>query len=68
MLPGGGLIIEGIGEGDVVAHVLVEEDEENLAGKRRRRWVGNRTEVDMNGRFGIYRHVEMAGMKELKIE
>lgn len=67
LLPGGGLIIEGIGEEPVAANVLVEAEEENLAGKRLQRWVGNRTAVDMNGRFGMYRHVEMAGMKELKI-
>lgn len=54
---------------DVLAHVLIEvEEEEILVRKRLSRWTGEGQVLDMNGRFGMYRVVEMGGLKDMKVE
>lgn len=56
----------------VLAHVLIEveelDDPEKVALLRLQRWRNPSSTVDMNGRFGMYRHVELAPLKEVKIE
>lgn len=72
LLPSGGLIIEQVdidrnprsdaekaGEGPVLAHVLVDKQCSLYitAQQRLDRWTSEPYTIDMNGRFGIFRHV-----------
>ncbi|CAN8076036.1 unnamed protein product [Agarophyton chilense] len=57
-------------KGRVVAHVLIEplSNTDQSALQRLRRWTMSDIMVDMNGRFGMYRHVELATLVETKVE
>ncbi|KAI0564729.1 Sodium/hydrogen exchanger [Gracilaria domingensis] len=57
-------------KGRVVAHVLIEavSHTDHSALQRLRRWTMSDIMVDMNGRFGMYRHVELASLMEAKVE
>lgn len=58
------------GKGRVVAHVLIEtlSQTDHSALQRLRRWTMSDIMVDMNGRFGMYRHVELASLVDTKVE
>lgn len=58
------------GKSPVLAHVLIEEvsDDDQTAVRRLQRWTGLDAQIDMNGRFGMYRHVELAPFVETKIQ
>lgn len=58
------------GKGKVIAHVLIEPlaHSDHSALQRLRRWTMSDIMVDMNGRFGMYRHVELAPLQETKVE
>lgn len=58
---------------DVLAHVLIEEvaDDAKTAETRLRRWDLSKDaegRVDMNGRFGFFRHVELDRLVETRVE
>lgn len=58
------------GEPRVFAHVLIEEVSEHdlTAIHRLNRWTRRDLQIDMNGRFGMYRHVDLHAFQEPKVE
>lgn len=54
----------------VLAHVLIEEISETdvTALRRLKRWSGRELQIDMNGRFGMFRHVDMHSFNGMKVE
>lgn len=61
------------GPGQILAHVLIEEMVTTPAGVdktavlRLQRWTAEDELVDMNGRFGMNRHVELAPLSQVRI-
>lgn len=58
------------GQPHTLAHLLIEEiaEDDKTAVRRLQRWTGKETQVDMNGRFGMYRHVDLTSLTATKVE
>lgn len=59
-----------IAQSRVLAHVLIEDVSEpaSTAIRRLSRWTQGDLQVDMNGRFGMYRHVDLHPFQTTKVE
>lgn len=58
------------GPSHALAHLLIEEivEDDKTAVRRLQRWTSNEIHVDMNGRFGMYRHVDLTPLTGTKVE
>lgn len=61
---------QGKGSSPVLAHVLIEEitGSDQTTIRRLQRWTGSDTQIDMNGRFGMFRQIDLSPLEETKVE